>query len=86
MTNSGSEPNGSDAVAALRRWIASGGQWQVLSRTRSPATVSLFPCTGGEEVDRITSDDPAFLRYLDDLGAGRVVDIGLGRDSTAPPA
>ena len=79
-------PRSTVAVEELLRWIESGGEWQVLVRTGVSATVSLFPCTGGEEVDRITSDDPAFLRLLDDLDAGSGVEVSLGRDSTTPPA
>ncbi|MGA8209568.1 MAG: hypothetical protein WB441_17630 [Nocardioidaceae bacterium] len=63
-------------VDALDRWQQAGATWTVLSRTASTATVALLRCDGGEEVDRLTTSDPAALAYLaerDPLrdGAGR---------------
>ncbi|MEV0358418.1 hypothetical protein AB0H71_20445 [Nocardia sp. NPDC050697] len=54
-----------DPVAALRRWTDSGGTWQVIAGGAGAITVALLPCTGGEEVDRLVSDDPALRAYLD---------------------
>lgn len=56
---------GEDPAAALRRWERFGGAWRVLSRGQAGVTVSLCRCDGGEEIDRITSDDPGLLRFLD---------------------
>jgi len=55
-----------DRVAELHRWEDSGGTWQVVSRTRHGVTIALLRCDGGEEVDRITSDDPRLLDFLGD--------------------
>jgi len=56
----------SDPVEVLRRWRAAGAVWRVVSRTPDRATVALCRCDGGEEVDRLTSDDPRLLAYLDE--------------------
>ncbi|MFC3962427.1 hypothetical protein [Nocardia jiangsuensis] len=53
-----------DPVAALRRWTDSGGTWQVVGGGAGAITVALLPCTGGAEVDRLVSDDPALRAYL----------------------
>ncbi|WP_067574335.1 hypothetical protein [Nocardia acidivorans] len=52
-------------VEILRRWEDSGAIWRVLS-LGPPVTVGLYQCTGGEEVDRLTSADPELLRFLAD--------------------
>jgi hypothetical protein len=53
-----------DPVAVLRRWTDAGGVWRVAGRRSGSVTVALYQCTGGEEVDRLTSSDPDLLRYL----------------------
>lgn len=53
-----------DLLAALQRWSDSGAVWRVLTRSRDSVTVALFTCDGGEEVDRLTSSDPAVLDFL----------------------
>jgi hypothetical protein len=55
-----------DPVATLRRWEDFGAVWRVVSRGEARVTVSLCRCDGGEEVDRITSADPAVLAFLGD--------------------
>jgi hypothetical protein len=55
---------GQDPAAALQRWQQLGGVWQVVSRGPAGVTVSLRRCDGGEEMERITSDDPALLTLL----------------------
>ena len=50
----------------LRRWESSGALWRVLSRHDDALEVGLFTCDGGEEMDRLTSEDPALLRFVDD--------------------
>ncbi len=62
---------GRGPVAALERWQAAGGVWQVVARTGSHVIVSLRRCDGGEEVDRLASDDPDLRTFL------------AGRDSSA---
>ena len=42
------------ALAALRRWTASGGHWAVLAESGEDATVGLYTCDGGEEMERLT--------------------------------
>jgi hypothetical protein len=51
-------------VAQLRRWEDSGAVWRVLTRSTRRVTVGLFTCDGGEEVARLTSDDPGLLRFV----------------------
>jgi hypothetical protein len=54
-----------DAVGRLKRWQDSGAVWRVMSLATDTVTISLCRCDGGEEVDRLTSDDPDLLRWLD---------------------
>jgi hypothetical protein len=63
------EPPEEDRVAALQRWADAGAIWRVIWRDADSATVSLYTCDGGEEVDRFTSSQPALLRYLDEHGS-----------------
>ncbi|WP_408898509.1 hypothetical protein ACJ5H2_05205 [Nocardioides sp. R1-1] len=42
-----------EAGAALDRWIASGGHWEVVGERDGLATVALMTCDGGEEMDRV---------------------------------
>ena len=51
-------------VDQLRRWQDSGALWRVLWRDEHRVTVGLFTCDGGEEVHRLTSEDPALLRFV----------------------
>ncbi|MEV6062220.1 hypothetical protein AB0L62_19630 [Nocardia asteroides] len=53
-----------DPVETLRRWQDSGASWRVLARRADAVTVGLFECTGGQEVDRFTSTDPALLQFI----------------------
>ncbi|MBW0270291.1 hypothetical protein ATM97_04230 [Nocardia sp. MH4] len=53
-------------IETLRRWTDSGAIWRVLARRAGSVTIGLFECTGGQEVDRFTSTDPALLRFLGD--------------------
>ncbi|ONM48408.1 hypothetical protein B0T44_09825 [Nocardia donostiensis] len=53
-----------DQVSALRRWTDCGALWRVVARRPGSVTIGLYTCTGGEEVDRIVSDDPAVLAYI----------------------
>lgn len=59
----------------LDRWIAAGGEWQVLHRADDRVTVALLTCGGGEEMGRIASGDSAFLEFVD-AAEGRLVDDG----------
>jgi hypothetical protein len=55
----------SDAVAVLRRWEEAGGIWRVIGQDRDAATVALYRCDGGEEVDRFVSSDTQLITFLD---------------------
>ncbi|RDI60420.1 hypothetical protein [Nocardia pseudobrasiliensis] len=52
------------AVAALRRWEDAGAIWRVIGRRGGTLVIGLYECTGGDEVDRIVSDDPDLLRFV----------------------
>lgn len=49
----------------LRRWEDFGGTWEVVARRGDERVVSLLRCDGGEEVSRLTSDDPDLRSYVD---------------------
>lgn len=53
-----------DPVETLLRWQDSGAIWRVVGRRPDAVTIALYECTGGQEVDRFTSTDPALLRFL----------------------
>ncbi|WP_378742529.1 hypothetical protein [Nocardia brasiliensis] len=55
-----------DATTMLRRWQDSGACWRVIGRRPGQVTVALYECTGGQQVDRLTSDDPALLHFIGD--------------------
>ena len=57
-------PDPDDPLEVLRRWESSGGVWRVVRRTASGLEIALFTCTGGEEMSRLTSSDPALLAHL----------------------
>lgn len=61
-----SEHTDRDVVSELRRWQDSGALWRVVSRSRSGTTIALCTCDGGEEVSRITSNDPRLIEFLGD--------------------
>jgi hypothetical protein len=56
--------SGDELIQALLRWHESGAVWRVLQQQPRLATVALLRCDAGEEVDRLTSDDPVWLEYL----------------------
>jgi hypothetical protein len=56
-------------VLVLRRWEDSGGVWRVLSRSASRVEVALLTCDAGEEMDRLTSADPALLNFIGERSA-----------------
>jgi hypothetical protein len=53
-----------DPVGRLQRWQAFGAHWVVLDDDGDRVTVSLCRCDGGEEVERLTSDDPSLRAFL----------------------
>ena len=54
----------SSDLDALRRWEDAGGQWHLVAQNESLVRIALCRCDGGEEVQRITSRDPALMRYV----------------------
>ena len=65
-------PVSPDPVDILRRWSDSGAVWRVLSRRGGTLVIGLYRCDGGEEVDRITSNDPRLGVFV----AGRESSLG----------
>jgi len=57
------EPD-TDAAAVLRRWEEAGGLWRVLARDAAAVTVGLYRCDGGEEGDRIVTDERPLTHFL----------------------
>lgn len=53
-----------ETLAALERWSAFGGVWRVLDSDARSASVSLRRCDGGEEVERLVTEDAVVLEYL----------------------
>lgn len=49
---------------ALQRWEDAGGQWHLVAHNESLVRIALCRCDGAEEVQRITSRDPALMRYV----------------------
>jgi hypothetical protein len=61
-----------DLVETLLRWEESGAVWRVVASSPSRVTVALLRCDGGEEVERLTTTNPATLAFV------------AGRADTAP--
>lgn len=59
-------PETPNPTAVLQRWEDSGAIWRVLSRGSDRVTIGLYECTGGQEVDRLTSADQTLLRFVGD--------------------
>ena len=53
-------------VDRLRRWEDSGATWEVLARGAGGVVIALLSCDAGEEMDRLSSADPAVLAYVGD--------------------
>ena len=71
---------GPDVVAVLQRWEDAGGLWRVLGRDGITATIGLYRCDGGEEVERLTRTDPRLDAFL----AGRTSNQDQPSDGPAP--
>jgi hypothetical protein len=54
------------ALEVLRRWEGSGGAWRVVARSGTRLDVALLSCDAGEEMDRLSSTDPALLDFVGD--------------------
>lgn len=61
-----SERSRQNPVETLARWEDHGAVWRVVERTGSGVTVALCRCDGGEEVDRLFSDDPELLAFVNE--------------------
>jgi hypothetical protein len=55
---------GNELVERLQRWQEFGAVWQLVARSSGTVTISFCRCDGGEEVERLTSDDPVLLDWL----------------------
>jgi len=58
------ERNRHGPVDVLRRWESSGAIWRVVQRGPTSVEIALMTCSGGEEADRLASDDPELLHYV----------------------
>lgn len=47
----------------IERWESFGGTWRVTALTGHSARVELCRCDGGETVDILFSEEPAFVRW-----------------------
>jgi hypothetical protein len=63
------EERADDQVDVLRRWEAAGALWRVVRRSPGHVEVALLTCDAGEEMDRLTSEDPEVLAYVGDRTA-----------------
>lgn len=48
----------------LDRWADFGGVWRVVAVDEHAATVSMRRCDGGEEVQRLTTQDADLVAWL----------------------
>ncbi len=51
-------------IRTLEDWARSGAHWRVLHHSERRAVVELQQCTG-EPLERLASDDPALIAYLE---------------------
>jgi hypothetical protein len=77
------EPD-TDAEAVLRRWEVAGGLWRVLARDAGTITLALYRCDGGEEVDRIVTDERPLTQFL--AGRGSSEENRPSETSMPPPS
>jgi hypothetical protein len=65
-TAQGDAGDGAGAVRVLQRWVDSGGVLKVVGSFGGAVTVAMMTCTAGEEVDRLSSADPAVAAWLEE--------------------
>lgn len=53
-----------DALAALLRWEAAGGEWVVRAPDGASMVVDLTTCDGGDVMGRLVSSSPEFIAYV----------------------
>jgi len=63
-------PSPATDLDRLARWVAAGGTWRVVGRSRTAVTVALLTCDGGEEMGRITSADGDVARHVAEHAPG----------------
>jgi hypothetical protein len=51
-------------LAELRRWLDSGGGWELVSADADRVVVALVTCTGGEVVDVLESADAELRLFV----------------------
>lgn len=61
----GSQAASGNLVDRLERWHLFGAVWRVASRSAGTVTIAFCRCDDGEEVDRLTSDDPNLMDWLE---------------------
>ena len=54
-------------IEVLEDWARAGAHWRVLRHGKQRAVVELQECTG-VPVERLESDDPAVIAYLEGVG------------------
>ena len=62
MDAPGSDPSAD--LAALLRWEATGGTWEVERRRPGWVEVALLTCDGGQEMGRIASSSYDLVAYV----------------------
>ena len=55
-------------IETLEDWVRAGAHWRVLHHGERRAIVELQQCTG-EPIERLESEDPAVIAYLEGLGS-----------------
>lgn len=51
-------------IQTLEDWVRAGAHWRVIHHGERRAVVELQQCTG-EPIERLATDDPAVIAYLD---------------------
>lgn len=60
----GPTPPATPDLSRLLRWEETGGGWRVAGVGAGSVTLSLVTCDGGEEMEVLTSTDPAVLGHV----------------------
>jgi hypothetical protein len=64
MPGEDSDRSADSALDRLLRWENFGGHWRVSSRTATHLDLRLLTCDGGEEVDRLVTDEHSTIEYV----------------------